>query len=316
MATTLLHLTLAVEPDRQRLMRFVLEAVAALDGNTFRAASALHAPMQELARARETEDSAPTVTLVLADTRLELRWADQARVIADLPQPPDETEVSQLATRLQQATEAMDPELLRRRNEEISRELEAAKERAAREMETLERDLADKQAELQDTIRRAETDDLTELLNRGAFEKRLEEAVRRCRRQGEPLSLVLLDLDFFKQINDTHGHQYGDRYLQRMAVAMADAVREDVDLCCRVGGDEFSIIAFADQATAEGIAERVLEAMAGQLSVGVATLRPEDTPDDLVKRADRALYASKNSGRGRITNAEQHAQLGQNADHA
>ena len=311
MGQTLLQLTLAVEPDRQRLMRFVLQAVEALGGNSFRAASELQGPMQELVTLRAERPTAPPVSLVLAETRLELHWDDTARAVARLPETPDPDAVSDLTTRLQQATDAMDPELLRQRNAEIERELELAKERAAREMESLEQDLADKQAQLQDTIQRAETDDLTGLFNRGAFGKRLEEATRRCRRQGEPLALILLDLDFFKEVNDTHGHQYGDRYLQRMALAMADAVREDVDICCRVGGDEFSIIAFTDGAGAEAIAGRVLEGMAGQLSIGVATLHPDDDGDSLVKRADRALYASKEGGRGRVTNAENQPRLSQ-----
>lgn len=304
MATNLLQLTLAVEPDRQRLMRFLLEAVEALGGNSFRAASTLQGPLQELAELRRARETAPTVTLELADARLQLRWEGAVHAVADLPTPPTSETVSALATRLQQATEAMDPELLRQRNAEIARELETAKARAAEELDRLERDLADKQAELQDTLRDAETDDLTGLLNRGAFEKRLEEAVRRCHRQNEPLCLILLDLDHFKEVNDTHGHQYGDRYLRHMALAMTDAVREDVDLCCRVGGDEFSIIVFAHITTANDVARRVLEAMEGQLSVGVASLDPDETGDGMVKRADHALYASKEAGRGRITHAE------------
>lgn len=305
MATSLLELTLAVEPDRQRLMRFVLEAVATLGGNSFRAASEIQGPLGELAQMRrDPETASPTIHLELADNRLQLRWSETVRPLVDLPNTPDGDTLTALTTRLQQATEAVDPELLRQRNAEITRELEAARERAAQELDKLERDLSDKQAELQDTLRQAETDDLTGLLNRGAFEKRLEESVRRSQRQQEPLALILLDLDYFKEVNDTYGHQYGDRYLRCMALAMADAVREDVDLCCRVGGDEFSIIAFADAATAEGIASRVLDAMAGQLSIGLACLHPDESGDSVVKRADRALYASKNAGRGRVTNAE------------
>lgn len=305
MATPLLQLTLAVEPDRQRLMRFILEAVEALGGNSFRAASEIQGPLGELAQLRQDREVAsPTIHLELADHRLQLRWADTIRSLVDLPATPDSDTISALATRLKQATEAVDPELLRQRNAEITQELEAAKERAAQELDKLERDLSDKHAELQDTLRQAETDDLTGLLNRGAFEKRLEESVRRSHRQEEPLALILLDLDHFKEVNDTYGHQYGDRYLGRMALAMTDAVREDVDLCCRVGGDEFSIIAFADTATTEGMATRVLEAMDGQISIGLASLHPDESGDSLVKRADSALYASKNAGRGRITNAE------------
>jgi diguanylate cyclase (GGDEF)-like protein len=89
-----------------------------------------------------------------------------------------------------------------------------------------------------------------------------------------------------------------------MAEAMHDAVRQDVDLCCRIGGDEFAVVAFALPDEAEAMAARIFEAMDGRISIGLARLEPEDSDETLLQRADRALYASKNAGRGRITNAE------------
>ena len=70
---------------------------------------------------------------------------------------------------------------------------------------------------------------------------------------------MLLDLDFFKAINDTHGHQYGDEYLKHMAQALRHAVRDHVDYACRMGGDEFAVIAFGDEHVGMRIAEKVAE---------------------------------------------------------
>lgn len=305
MEKVLLEMTLAVEPDRQRFLRLVLEAVTELGGNRFRAAANLMPLSERLPVSGGTEGGEPpTARLRIHGAHLQLSWPGDSTAVTRLPAEPPAEQVDAVQAYLQQATRTTDPELLRQHNAEIARQLREAREHAAREMEELERDLAEKQSELAETIRQAETDALTGLINRGAFEKRLTEAVQRCHRQDEPLSLILLDLDWFKEINDTHGHAYGDSYLQCMAAAMHDAVRGDVDLCCRIGGDEFAIVAFADPDQAERMAERAIEAMDGKISAGLASLLREDTDATLFRRADRALYASKNAGRGRLTRAE------------
>ncbi len=298
-------MTPLVEPDRQRLARFALEAVEALGGNVFAAVAPLEGA---IARLREAEAGAdgriPPVALSLDGPALTLRiGSGEALALATLPRPPSRRTVAALRRRLRQESELADPDLLRRRNEAVQAELEAARARAEAELAALQADLARKKAELKESIRRAETDPLTGLYNRAAYDLRLERAVRRSLRQGEPLSLLLLDLDHFKEVNDTHGHQYGDAYLRRMAEAMRAAVREDVDQVCRVGGDEFAIILYAGEDVARRVAGRVLERMDGKVSIGIAPLDAGDTPERLVARADAALYEAKHRGRGRAVSA-------------
>ena len=97
-------------------------------------------------------------------------------------------------------------------------------------------------AELLERLRgQAVTDDLTGLLNRRAWYDELEHALSRSRRSGRPVSVVLLDLDRFKQINDTHGHVFGDRLLRTVSACWSDVLR-DVDTLGRIGGDEFAVI--------------------------------------------------------------------------
>jgi diguanylate cyclase (GGDEF)-like protein len=211
---------------------------------------------------------------------------------------PTEGTVSLLTARLKEASEAADTELLLQRNQQIKRELEASKQRAAKEMADMEASLEKKKVELKNSIRKAETDSLTELLNRGAYDARLLEAFRRCRRQRESLTLIFFDLDYFKKINDTHGHQYGDEHLIRMAKVLRSSIREDVDYTCRFGGDEFAIILFAGVERAEEKAKQVLDKMDGRVSIGIASLLLTDTVETFAKRTDAALYAAKRRGRG------------------
>jgi diguanylate cyclase (GGDEF)-like protein len=296
---SVLKMTLLVQPDRQRLAAFAIDAVQALGGSVFNAAASLTHALPAL-QSRLSQDADPVpVELVLDQQQLLLCWENRREVLSPLPHEPPDTDIAQLTERLSQESESADPELLRRRNARISTELERAKARAAAEMAELEALLEHKKAELQESLRAAETDGLTGLLNRGAYDVRLRAAVQRCQRQGEPLCLLLLDLDNFKAVNDMHGHQYGDTYLQRMAEAMRGAVRLVVDHVCRIGGDEFAIVLFADLPAAERVAGKVLEKMDGKVSIGIARLRPQDDTPSLVARADRALYRAKRQGRGR-----------------
>ena len=306
MGKTLLNLPVSVEPDRQRLARLTVEAVRALGGSEFAAAGTLVSLLEELRRTAGQADSTLEVALGVRGVEVYLEWPGARHLLNRLPEPPATETLNALAAQLRKASESADPELLRRRNQQFAADLERAKQRAAHEMAELEADLERKKRELQASIRKAETDSLTGLLNRGAYDSRLREAVLRSSRQGEPLCLVMLDLDHFKEINDTHGHQYGDQYLQRMAGVMRASIREHVDIPCRMGGDEFAIIAFADRDTGQVIAERVLSGMEGKVSIGVAQLRRGETVDTLVGRADAALYDAKRRGRGRIAIADEH----------
>ena len=163
----------------------------------------------------------------------------------------------------------------------------------------------------------ATLDALTGLWNRRGFSERLENEVARHRRYGAPLTLLMIDLDGFKAINDGHGHAAGDSVLQAVGAVMRECVRE-TDIPARYGGDEFGLILpgvgkTAGYAVAEKLREavaatRVTVAGAGRseevgitLSVGLAAAGPSATDaDTLFEAADRALYRAKESGRDRV----------------
>jgi diguanylate cyclase (GGDEF)-like protein len=165
----------------------------------------------------------------------------------------------------------------------------------------------------------AETDGLTGLANRRAFDTALDRAVRRARRTQKPLSLLLLDLDHFKALNDTAGHLAGDEALRHFGQILAHAAGRPDDVAARYGGEEFALILpGADRPgaleVARMIAERLTAAaiphqkgIGGVLtaSIGAITLEPEDSaePDRLIAEADAALYAAKRTGRDRVVHA-------------
>lgn len=155
-------------------------------------------------------------------------------------------------------------------------------------------------------------DPLTGLLNRTALDTRLRELEAQARLTGLPISLIMCDLDGFKQVNDTLGHEVGDRVLEQATYAMRTALRS-FELVYRLGGDEFVVLLpGSDLQAAALVAERlrraVLEArpcgQAVTLSAGVAcTHGGELDPDDLVRAADGALYAAKFAGRDAVRTA-------------
>jgi diguanylate cyclase (GGDEF)-like protein len=166
-------------------------------------------------------------------------------------------------------------------------------------------------------LKMATVDPLTGLANRSQFHVRATAELARSRRERQPLSLMLADVDFFKRINDEFGHDAGDRVLRRLAELMQQALRES-DVLARWGGEEFlALLPASDTDQARQVAERVRQAVAsvqidigGQLlqvtmSFGVAGLEPAlDAETDLQSatlRADRALYTSKQNGRNRVT---------------
>jgi diguanylate cyclase (GGDEF)-like protein len=157
-------------------------------------------------------------------------------------------------------------------------------------------------------------DVLTGLPNRALFEDRLEQGLASMRRDAPPLALLYLDLDRFKQVNDTLGHPAGDELIREVARRLTHAVR-DSDTVARMGGDEFAIVQRNIQRPAEVelLCMRIVEAMAqpielssGQahvgISIGVAIGgKHGDDPVELARKADIALYVAKKSGRGRYT---------------
>lgn len=167
--------------------------------------------------------------------------------------------------------------------------------------------------ELDRTRREATTDALSGVANRKAFDDRLKLLLGYQRRVGTPFALMLADLDHFKWINDTYGHQAGDRVIHQLGSLLTTNVR-DVDFVSRFGGDEFAVLlANSDLDTAHKIAQRICvettrinfgaankEQTAITLSLGLAAAAPGDTPETIFRRADEALYASKKGGRNQV----------------
>ena len=160
----------------------------------------------------------------------------------------------------------------------------------------------------------AVTDALTGLHNRRYLETQLTGLIDQAVNRGKLLSILTLDVDYFKSVNDTYGHDAGDRVLQDVAGRIRACVRS-VDLACRTGGEEFVVVLpETDLATAERIGERIRRAVASKpfnpgsgctltitASLGVASIGSgDDSAEGLLKRADRALYRAKNEGRNRV----------------
>ncbi len=157
------------------------------------------------------------------------------------------------------------------------------------------------------------TDELTGLGNRRMFDVRLEEEAARAQEAGLPLSLIVLDIDHFKRVNDTFGHAVGDVVIRHVAATVA-AVARNADTVCRIGGEEFVVIVpRLEPALARDMAEAVRDAVrsavvpagngrtvAATVSLGFATLRPGETVAALFARADGALYAAKRGGRDQV----------------
>lgn len=297
---SLLKYSLLVEPDRQRLSRFVLSAVEELGGNMFTAAVSLNDCMVELDGMLRSQDEPVDINLVLDNASLYVDSGTSRFLIGNIPKEPSAETIDSIVTLLSQQSELADPELLRQRNVRISEDLAKAKIRAAEEMAQLEKQLETRRIELECAQKNAETDSMTDLYNRGAYDIHLKKSIARCQRQNEPLCLLMLDVDNFKQINDTYGHLYGDEYLREVARAMEYSCRNDVDHCCRIGGDEFAIILFCEQKIAERVASKILEKMDNKVSMGIAQMLPDDTPRLLAERCDAALYEAKENGRGKF----------------
>jgi diguanylate cyclase (GGDEF)-like protein len=181
-------------------------------------------------------------------------------------------------------------------------------------MKCLQQELADKLHKLEEateTISRlAGTDELTGLHNRRSFNEIYALAFNAARRHGHPLSLISIDLDHFKAVNDTFGHSMGDLVLKEFANLIRKMVRDE-DVAVRWGGEEFIILlSHSACAAAAVLAERIrsnfeqhrssVSALAVTASFGVVQLQDGEHEDDLIKRADDALYRAKHEGRNRV----------------
>jgi diguanylate cyclase (GGDEF)-like protein len=177
------------------------------------------------------------------------------------------------------------------------------------EVEVLRRDLQSTRDRLELAERVADQDHLLTVLNRRAFVRELARHIGLVARYGTPASLLYLDLDGFKRINDTYGHACGDAVLAHFAQLLSVNVR-DSDIVGRLGGDEFAILlAHATPAQAERKASSLLDALAAQpplwnekrlavsFSFGAIALLAADTPDLAMMRADEGMYAQKRANR-------------------
>ncbi|ADO74218.1 Response regulator/GGDEF domain protein [Stigmatella aurantiaca DW4/3-1] len=190
-----------------------------------------------------------------------------------------------------------------------------------RELDRANKELARKREEL---LTLSRTDPLTSLSNRRYFEERLAEEFARARRYRSPLSLVMLDIDHFKRINDTYGHPFGDEVLRAVALVSRTRLRE-VDLLARYGGEELiALLPETSPADALRACERVREAIESlrldyrasdgtsqkvscTASLGLASLPsvPLQTAEDLLRAADECLYKAKEAGRNRVRQYEE-----------
>ena len=164
-------------------------------------------------------------------------------------------------------------------------------------------------------VERALRDPLTGALNRAALEEALQREVEVARRQGTPLGVLFVDIDHFKQVNDTYGHRFGDDVLRAVAHAVSDTIRRS-DALYRYGGEEFVVLASHTQPIgAQQLGERIRGNVAAigmvgghdlkiTVSVGVAGLRHGETGDAVLKRADAALYRAKEAGRNRVESGD------------
>jgi diguanylate cyclase len=183
--------------------------------------------------------------------------------------------------------------------------------------------LEEQAQELDRTRREARTDVLSGVGNRKAFDERLQFTLSKFNRQKTPFALVLADVDHFKWINDTHGHQAGDQVVTNIGNVLQQSVR-DTDFVARFGGDEFALLLSGIEGElATEIAERIRrkiersnfnvgpenERVAVTFSMGLAAAREGDNAETLLERADRALYTSKESGRNQLRCYEAEGEL-------
>ncbi len=201
---------------------------------------------------------------------------------------------------------------IRRENESLRRELEAALA-----------EVQSKNTQLESSLKLLEemaaTDPLTRLYNRRHFSKVIEQMFAEANRYGEDLSCVMIDLDGYKKLNDTYGHQVGDQLLQIAGRAISANLRQ-MDVAARYGGDEFVLLLpHAGPEEAARVADRIRQDFAASsaailqrphgvtMSIGIGSLRANHPAhaDQLVATADAALYQAKDMGRNRITTADE-----------
>lgn len=206
----------------------------------------------------------------------------------------------------------LETRLMQDTNRALEQKLEASRD-----------DIAALQRDLDDVRRESMLDPLTKIANRKSFDEGLETAVAGAHTGGQPLCLLIADIDHFKNFNDTYGHQTGDQVLRLVAMTIKSNIKGK-DLAARYGGEEFvAILPSTDLEGAVIVAENVRKAIQAKellkrstneklgritASFGVAAFRPSDTSSSLLERADRCLYAAKHAGRNKVVSENELAE--------
>lgn len=262
------------------------------------------------AEANKAVRMALTIGLVAALVATVLGWLAARRLSVDLyalAKAARDVEAGRAGARLPQSDSSDEVRTLSESLGSMTRRLIAANEEMEQKvrLRTQELEAANRELDLQ-----ARSDPLTGMLNRRGFDSQLKLAAALARRSGRPLALVMVDVDHFKRVNDTFGHDAGDEVLKRLAQTMQQRLR-DSDVTARLGGEEFvAMLPDTDLKGALAISQQLLHAVAAQqddtvgrvtISAGVSIFRGDgDDTHDLMRRADEALYEAKGQGRNRV----------------
>ncbi len=267
-------------------------------------ADQLHAVDQ---REQDLYDSAQTIRSILLIMAMHIQRADKAASDSSLVLGDVKSSVNSIdpTADLSEAHSLLLKEIdhVISRNNTLKGELTKSREALLEQQRQIE------------TLRTAvRIDGLTHLANRSYFDEKLNEMIALHKRYGEPFSLLMIDLDNFKVVNDTHGHLAGDRILKGVALKIKASLRGS-DFFARFGGDEYALILVkSDAVAATEVAWKLCEEVRGSrfhldgakltmtLSIGVAEVTGKDSDETLLKRADIALYRAKAAGRNGVCN--------------
>ncbi len=228
-----------------------------------------------------------------------------------------DSEVAKLLEDIEQVVETGDLKAIRKvttsASKQIRQVMASQREKERENLAALSDQLRGMREELKDVRSKMQHDSLTELLNRGAFDQALEKTIQIAQAAATELTLYMIDLDRFKTVNDTHGHQAGDEVLKAVARQLIKSFPRKDDLVARFGGEEFAVVCRdvgADDAYMLGDrARRTVEKLQVEyeddvitptISVGYAVLNRGERADALLSRADQALYDAKRLGRNRV----------------